>query len=132
MGNVIDIQPKGILPIALSMPDTFNCTKKLEGQLFGWRLNFTDGSISFIEESKTFDGVNFIVTFFGTDVTVLEIESIESIASIECQFFDSSSGNVIRSSTTDIVIVGKLLCVVDLLSFYFEYPIGLFVLEVHN
>ena len=107
MGNEIEIQPEEDLYVALSMPVSFNCTKKIPG-IMGWRIYFTNGSDFFItDKSVVAAGVNFIATLVNADLTTLEFKAGEKIASIQCQFFNGASGLIIRSEKINITVLGK-------------------------
>jgi len=110
VGNEIEIQPKGVLPVARSMPVTFNCTKRHPGNLFGWRIHFTDElEISFITNPNSLShGIYFNASLVSEDVIILEFESDEIIDAIECQYFDDNTGSIIRSNSTSILIAGKV------------------------
>ena len=107
--DIIEIQPKGILPIVPSVPVTFNCTKKIEGVLLGWRVHLTNGSLFFIANDSTFFyNINFTATLVDTYVTSLEFEFDTILASVECQF-TNGSGKIIRSDRTYFLVVSKLI-----------------------
>ena len=103
-----------MLPVEQSMPVTLNCTKKLPGALFGWRVHLTDGSFFFItNDSSLHYDIKFTANFVDTDVTTLEFEFDESLVFAECQFF-GRSGSIIRSDKTYFLIVSKFILVSEL------------------
>ena len=103
----IEVQPEEDLYVALSMPVSFNCTKKTPG-IMRWRIYFPNGSDFFIANaSAVAAGVNFIATLVNADVTTLEFKAGEKIASVQCQFSNDNHGIIIRSEKINITVVGK-------------------------
>jgi len=108
IGFGVELKPKGVLPVALSMPVTFTCIKMRPGTLFGWSVNFSNGGQIIINSSLMTHNINFTVTLMGNNITILEFEPDKIIGAISCQLLDKHTGAVVHSTTATILIVGKI------------------------
>ena len=92
------------------MPVTLNCKKKTQGELLVWTVSLKNGISFFIANSDSlYYDIAFHATWVGTDVITLKFELHKSLAFAQCQFTNSSSGDVIRSEKIYLDTVGKLI-----------------------
>ena len=112
--GVFEIQPESVLVTKTgpSMPIILKCTKKTQGELFGWMVSLKNGSSFFITNSSSLTySITFYATLVDTDVTTLKFEFNKILAFAQCQFTNSSSGDITLSKKIYFDVVGKLILV---------------------
>ena len=96
------------LIIPLGIPVTFKCISKIPGAFLGWRAYLSNGEFLFgysVQNNLASLGIELI--YPNESTSILHFNGTDDrLAAVECQFTDLSTGHIVVSNRTNIVLFG--------------------------
>ena len=98
-----------VIPLGTNV--TLKCMKKIPGAILGWRVYFSNGDFLFGSSTqRNLAPLGIQLLYPNDNISILHFNGTDNrVVAVECRFFDLSTGHIVSSNRTNIIIVGMLV-----------------------
>ena len=88
---------------------TLKCMQKVPGVVLGWRVYLSNGEFRFGTSAQSYLALLGIQLQYPNDsISILHFNGTDNrVVAVECRFIELSTGGIVSSNRTNIIIVGK-------------------------
>ena len=102
------MQPAKDLIIPLGTPVTFKCIRKIPGAILGWRVYLSNGEFLFgTSAQNSLASLGIEILYPNESTSIFQFSGTDDrLVAVDCRFIDLSTGGIVASNRTNIVLFG--------------------------